>query len=68
MDDIRIFIGCLDVPFIGHPWDQDELGVSGIKEETGVTTVVMLSWIYHCGYDRIGGCGYVWTVVLGVLL
>ena len=44
------------------PWHQDELGVSGIEEKTGVTTVVI------CGYVRIGVCGCVWVVVLGVLL
>ena len=41
------------------PWHQDELGVSGIKEKVGVTTVVI------CGYVRIGVCGCVWVVVLG---
>ena len=39
------------------PWHQDELGVSGIEEKTGVTTVVI------CGYIRIGVCGCVWLVV-----
>ena len=43
-------------------WHQDELGVSGIEEETGVTTVII------CGYVHIGVCGCVWVVVLGVLL
>ena len=41
------------------PWHQDELGVSRIEEETGVTTVVI------CGYVYIGVCGCVWVVVLG---
>ena len=41
---------------------QDELGVSGIEEKTGVTTVVI------CGYARIGVCGCVWVVVLGDFL
>ena len=44
------------------PWYQDELGVSGIEEKTGVTTVVI------CGYVRTGVCGCVWVLVLGVLL
>ena len=51
-------MGCLDVLL----WHQDELAVSGIEEETGVTTVVI------CGYVRIGVCGGVQAVVLGVLL
>ena len=38
------------------------LGVSGIEEKTDVTTVII------CGYVRIGVCGCVWVVVLGVLL
>ena len=44
------------------------MGLSGIEEETGVTTVVVSPWEYHCGYDRIGVCGCAWIVVLGVLL
>ena len=44
------------------PWHQDELGVSGIEEKTGVTTVVI------CWYVRIGVCGCVRVVVLRVLL
>ena len=36
--------------------------MSGIEEKTGVTNVVI------CGYVRIGVCGCVWVVVLGVLL
>ena len=43
-------------------WHQDELGVSSIEVKMGVTTVVI------CGYVRIGVCGWVWVVVLGVLL
>ena len=58
----------LDVPFIVPFMHQDGLGVSGIDKETGVTTVVILSWVYHCGYDCIGVCGCMWVVVLGVLL
>ena len=42
--------------------------MSGIEAERGVTTVVISSWVSHCGYGRIGVCGWVWVVVLGVLL
>ena len=43
--------------------------MSGIAEETGVTTVVISPWvfIYHCGYVCIGVCGCVWVVVLPIL-
>ena len=50
------------------PWHQDELSVSGIEEETGVTTVLILPWVSDCGYVHIAVCGCVWVVVLGVLL
>ena len=43
---------------IHYPWHQDEMGLSGIEEETGVTTVVVSPWEYHCGYVRIGVCGF----------
>ena len=33
-----------------------------------MTTVVVLPWVYQCGYVRIGVCGCAWVVVLGVLL
>ena len=42
--------------------------MSGIEEETGVTTVVILPWVYHCGYVCIGVSRFVWVVVLEVLL
>ena len=42
--------------------------MSGIEEETSVTTVVVSPWVYHCGYVRIGVCGCAWVVVLGALL
>ena len=42
--------------------------MSGIEAERGVTTVVISSWVSHCGYGHIGVCGWVWVVVLGVLL
>ena len=41
--------------------------MSGIEEETGVTTVVISSWVYHCGYVFIGVCTCVRVVVLGIL-
>ena len=50
------------------PWYKDELGVSSIEVETGMTTVVILPWVYHCGHVRIGVCGCALVVVLGVLL
>ena len=53
---------CMSWCSIHCAWHQDELDVSGIEEKTGVTTVVI------CGYVRIGVCGCVWVVVLGVLL
>ena len=42
--------------------------MSGIDEETGVTTVVISPWVYHCAYVCVGVYGCVWVVVLGVLL
>ena len=50
------------------PWHQDELGVSGIEEKTGVTTVVVSPWVYHCGYVRISvcGCALGWQVTVAV--
>ena len=47
---------------IHWPWLQDEFGVSGIEEKTGVTTVAI------CGYVGLAVCGCVWKVALGVLL
>ena len=40
--------------------------MSCIEEETGVTTVVILPWLYHCEYVHIGVCGCIWVVLLGV--
>ena len=33
--------------------------MSGIDEETGLTTVVISSWVYHYGHVCIGVCGCV---------
>ena len=41
--------------------------MSGIEEETVVTTVVTLLWLYHCGYVCIGVYECVRVVVLGIL-
>ena len=42
--------------------------MSGSELETGVTTVVISPWVYHCGCVRIGVSGCVMLVVLGVFL
>ena len=60
-------MGSLDVLLIVHGIKMSYC-VSGIEEKTGVTTVSVSSWVYHCEYARIGVCGCVWVVVLGVLL
>ena len=47
-------LGGMSWPFIHCPWHQYELGVSGIKEKTGVTD--------HCGYMWVCPywCMWVW--------
>ena len=47
---------------------QDELGMSVIEEETGVTNVIS-PWVCHCGYVCIDVCvcACMWVAVLGIL-